>query len=102
MGTDVQMVPPCSSRRLRRELGGGLSRAVLMNKGTVRRLSPPCICSTFASRCFLLPLSYSESCMKTMPAFSVEEVVWKVREQYSQFLEIHVVTNRDLVTPNCG
>ncbi len=40
--------------------------------------------------------------MKTMPAFSVEEIVRKVREQYSEFLEIHVVTNRDIVTPNLG
>jgi len=40
--------------------------------------------------------------MKSLPAVSVEEVVWKKREQYSEFLEIDVVTNRDIVTPQCG
>jgi len=36
--------------------------------------------------------------MKTMPAFSVEEIVRKGRELYSEFLEIHVVRKRDIVT----
>ncbi len=36
--------------------------------------------------------------MKTMPAFSVEEIVRKGRELYSEFLEIDVLSKRDIVT----
>src|SRR6266567_1311845 len=92
------MSPPCSSRRLRIVMTVGLLPAVSTKKGTVRRCYPSCVCSTHATCCFLLPISHSESCMKTMPAFRVEEIVRKGRELYSEFLERNVVRKRDIVT----
>src|SRR6266487_3820945 len=94
------MSPPCSCHRLQIVMTAGLYRAVAMKKGIARRRSQSGFPSTRLSRCLLLQILKVNLCMKSMPTLSVEQAVWKGRERYTEFLEIHVVKNRDIVM--CG